>query len=438
MILDFWDVFYTDSEEKSKMEELKDKNEQKMQIDETDYIDIPAFIRSFLRYTRKYILFAVPLIICMSVFLAVFSKPYAKKDYIAGGTAIIGVQLSDSLSFDYTFSELSWDRLSTLAQMNSVLNALMESGYITQSIKDYMRKPRDEELNGQIYINTAYATNLIDIYVISDSSEDAEAIRDAVFACLPDAVSPAVGFIKMDIQEMYTREESSSKAFLTSPKVWAAGGFALGIIGYLGLVFLYTLRRRDVETPKDLRDLTDLPCIGRLPALKRRTHRRKDRTDDLSNYLVVTKEYQRAFDLFRRTVEEEIRKHQSRVILLTGNGHRKGQSTIASELDKAWRKMEKNVILKDLTHNEDPLTEEKVRSLLDQCDKDADFILIDGPSCDQSADPLVLADCADVMIIVIREGQSQPDELREMFQSLQYVNANSLGYVLNICSITVT
>ena len=418
--------------------QMKTKNEQGMLMGEIDYIDIPAFIRSMLRYARKFILLTVPLIICMSVCLAMLSKPYAKKNYIAGGTAMIGVRLSDSVSFDYTLSGLTWDRQSTLAQMDYVLNVLMESGYIDQYVRDSMGKKRNEELNGQIYIDAAYTTNLVDIYVVSESLEDAEAIRDAVFSCLPDAVFPAVGFIEVDIQELYTKEESSSRAFLTSHKVWAAGGAALGIIGYLGFVFLYTLRRRDVETPKDLRKLTDLPCIGRLPALKKRIRLRKcGNTEVLNDTLVVTEEYQRAFDRFRRTVEEEIRKRQSRVVLLTGRGHRKGQSTIAAELEKTWRRMGKKVILTDLALIEAPLTEEKVCSFLDHCFEEADLILIDGPACDQSADSLILADCADAMIIVIREGQSQPDELRDMFQSLQYANARSLGYVLNICSNTM-
>ena len=269
-------------------------------------------------------------------------------------------------------------------------------------------------LNGQIYINVAYSTNLVDIYVVSDSPEDAEAIRDAVFTCLPDAVFPAMGFIEMDIQEMYTREESSSKAFLASYVVWAAGGIILGIIGYLGLVFLYTLIRRDVETPKDVNKLTDLCCLGRLPSLN--------------------KEYKRAFDDFRRNVAEEIREHQIKVLLLTGVGRRRGQSALAGELEKTFSSMGKKVMLTDMAHIEGPMTEEKVNSWLNQNLENADLILIDGMSIDQSADALILADCADAMVMVIREGASQPDELKEMFQSLQYAKARSLGYVFSMCS----
>ena len=422
------------------MEQVETKNEQRMPMNEIDYIDIPAFVRSFMRYARRYILLAVPLIVCMSVCLAMLSKPYAKKDYIAGGTAMIGIRLSDSVSFDYNLSGLSWDRQSTLVQMDDVLSELLGRGYIDQFVRDTMGIKGTEELNGQIYMNAAYMTNLVDIYVVSESPEDAEAIRDAVFSCLPDAAFPALGFIEVDVEDLYTREESSPRAFLTSPKVWVAGGTALGIIGYLGLVFLYTLRRRDVESPKDLRKITDLPCLGRLPALKKRIRlcRNSGGTVELNVSLVVTEKYRREFDSFRRTVAEEIRRRQSRVILLTGSGNRNGQSTIAAELEKDWREMGKRVVLIDLSDKEGSLTEEKVRASLAQCAEDADLILIDGPPCGRSADCLVLADCADAMIVVIREGQSQPDELREMFQSLQYTEAGSLGYVLSICRNTVT
>ena len=417
------------------MEQMKSKDQKRILTDETDYIDIPAFIRSMMRYVRKYILLVVPLVFCMSVCLAILSKPYTKKNYVAGGTFMIGLRLSDSLSFDYTLSGLTWERQTTLTQMNYVLNALMESGYITQSVKDSMGIKKDEELNGQIYLDATYSTNLVDIYVVSDSPEDAEAIRDAAFISLPDAVFPALGFIEMNIAELYTREESSPRAFLASPVVWVAGGAVLGIIGYLGLVFLYTLRRRDVETPKEIQELTDLSCLGRLPALKKRKRSRKDSdTEEQGNELVMTKEYQDAFDHFRRNVEEEIRKCQIKVLLLTGTGRRKGQSTIAEELEKAWLAMGKRVIRTDLNPEEGPMTEERVRCSVKQYLEYAELILIDGPSCSQSADALILADCADAIIAVIREGHSQPDEIKEMFQSLQYASAIPLGYVLSICS----
>ena len=417
------------------MEQIKNNDQHSTALNEIDYIDIPAFIRSMLRYARKYVLLVLPLIACMTAGLAVLSKPYVKKTYVAGGTSMIGVRLSDSLSFDYTLSGLSWDRQSTVAHLNSVLNALTESGYLTQVVRNSMGLRRDEPLKGRIYISAPYSTNLIDISVVSDSPEDAQAIRDAVFACFPDAVFPAVGFIEMDIQAMYTREESSSRAFLTSRKVWAAGGIVLGILGYLGLIFLYTLRRRDVETPKDVSRLTDLPCIGRLPALKKRLRfGKRSNTEELNDRLVVTEEYRQAFKTLRRSLSEEIHQHQIKILLLTGSGHRKGQSTIATELEKAWREKGKKVILTDIDLKEGTMTKEKVRSSLNQFSEEADLILIDGPSCDRSADSLIMADCADAMIMVIREGGSQPDEIKEMFDSLQYANAKPLGYVLNICS----
>lgn len=417
------------------MNQMKNKNQQRTEIDDIDYIDIPAFVRSMLRYTRRYILLVIPLIIGMTAGIAMISRPYAGKNYVAGRTFMIGVRLSGALTFDYNLSGLTWDRQSTLTHMNSVLTALTESGYMNQFVRDFMGKKRDEELNGQIYIHAAYSTNLVDLYVVSDSPEDAEAIRDAALTCLPDAVFPAIGFIEMDMGEQYTRVESSPRVILTSRKVWVAGGTLLGIFGYLGLVFLYTLTRRDVETPRDLRKCTDLPCLGRLPARRRRLRIPGSRqAQQQDNALVMTKAYQRAFDHFRGNVAEEIRRNSIQVILLTGIGRRRGQTTIAVELGDAWRGMGKKVIRIEPKPDGSPVTEETMRHVLNRYRKKADIILIDGPSCDQSADALVLADCADAVIMVIREGWSQPDEAEEMFRSLQYANAKPLGYVFSECS----
>ena len=156
--------------------------------------------------------------------------------------------------------------------------------------------------------------------------------------------------------------------------------------------------------------------------------------DVLIGSLPMTEEYRREFEKFRRTLAEEILEHDSRVILLTGCGHQKGQSSLAAGLEKSWSDMGKKVTLLDLSHNKERLTEETVRESLNQCMENADIVLIDGPAFDQTSDSLILADCADMMIMVIREGQCQPDELKEMFRSLKYTNAAAPGYVLNICS----
>lgn len=417
------------------MEQIKNNDQQGTLLNETDYIDIPAFFRNMLRYARKYILLVVPLIICMSLGMAVLSKSSTEKYYVAGGTSMIGVRLSGSLSYDYTLSGLTWDRQSTLTRMNDILSALSESGYLTQFVKESMGLKKTDELNGFIIINTAYSTNLVDISVASDSEEDAIAIRDAVFSCFPEAVFPALGFIEMDIQEMYTREESSSKPLLASPKIWVAGGIVLGIAGYLGLIFLFTLARKTVSTPDDVHKYTDLPCLGRLPVRKKRIRfRKRSNTEGQNDIFLMTEEYQQAFKKCRRSLSEQIRERRIKVLLLTGSGHKKGQSTIAAELQQTWLKMGKKVIVTDLGLRDESMTEERARSFLNQSLKEADLILIDGPSCDQSADALIFADCADAMIVVIREGESRPDQIKEMFQSLQYVNASSLGYVLTFCS----
>lgn len=343
---------------------------------------------------------------------------------------MIGVRLSGSLSYDYTLSGLTWDRQSTLTRMNDILNALAESEYLTQYVKESMGIKRNEVLNGMIRINTAYSTNLVDISVVSESQEDAIAIRDAVFSCFPEAVFPALGFIEMDNQEMYTREEAASRTIPASPIVWVAGGFVLGIAGYLGLIFLLALVRRDIASPKDVNQYTDLSCLGRLPARKKVMPFRKRSNSEGQNDI----RYQKAFKVFRRSLSDEIRKHQIKVLLLTGSGHRRGQSTIAAELQQTWLEMGKKVLLTNLTFEDGLVTEEKVRSFLNQSLREADLILIDGPPCNQSADSLILADCADAMVMVIREGSSRPDEIKEMFLSLQNANARPLGYVLTICS----
>ena len=103
-----------------------------------------AFLRAFFRYARRYLVFALALIIfmtvCVSGGLAVVSKKLAKTTYVSSGTFTIGVLLSDSIEYNYVLSGLGWNKGSVLGVVTNATVRLMGSEYMDHCIKEELWK----------------------------------------------------------------------------------------------------------------------------------------------------------------------------------------------------------------------------------------------------------------------------------------------------------
>ena len=396
-------------------------DEQQAVVDKKDYIDIMAFLRAFLRSTRRYLPFALALIIFMTVCvtggMAVLSKKIVKKTYVAKETFAIGVLLSDSIEYNYVLNGLGWNKGATLSAVTNAMSGLMGSEYMNQRIREEMGLEPDDELNGTISTEVTYATNLIRISVTSDSKEDAEAIREAIFACFQKAFFPVMGYVELDVINTNTEEIPSSLGFLASPIVWAALGIFLGAFMYLGLLFCCALLMSNLETPNDAAEITKIPCLAQLPVKKKKKS-----------------EYKKAFVGMRRRLSEEIEKRNTGILLFTGINNKKVQSDIVLELQSELRGQGKNAVLKAFDENEESLTAESVQKTLKELLSEADIVLIDGPLYSTSAAQLILADCSDAVIYMIEQGNAPPQKIKDMLQSLQYARAEEIGYVLDNCT----
>ena len=396
-------------------------DEQQAVIDKKDYIDIRAFLRAFFRYTRRYLAFALALIIfmtvCVSGGMLVLSKKIVKTTYVAKETFAIGILVSDSIEYNYVLNGLGWNRGATLAAVTNAMSGLMGSDYMTQYIREELGLEPDEEMNGTISIDVTYATNLIRISVTSDSKEDAEAIREAFFACFQKAFFPVMGYVELDVINTNTEEIPSSLGFLASPIVWAALGIFLGAFMYLGLLFCCALLMSNLETPNDVAEITKIPCLAQLPVKKKKKS-----------------EYKKAFVGMRRRLSEEIEKRNTGILLFTGINNKKVQSDIVLELQSELRGQGKNAVLKAFDENEESLTAESVQKTLKELLSEADIVLIDGPLYSTSAAQLILADCSDAVIYMIEQGNAPPQKIKDMLQSLQYARAEAIGYVLDNCT----
>lgn len=72
----------------------------------------------------------------------------------------------------------------------------------------------------------------------------------------------------------------------------------------------------------------------------------------------------------------------------------------------------------------------RVSTLLDECSKDYDYIIIDTPPVNVVTDATVLADKIDGYLLAVRAGFSNVDDIKQTVHSLEQVEAKILGIIL--------
>ena len=384
-----------------------EKNEtQKKRINEADYIDITVFIRAFLRLARRYFLLVCPIIVCLAACINLMSRVLVKEQYVASASFVVGVTLSDDFSYNYTLPATSNE---FVEQMSEAFRSVIQSEYMHYLLEEETGK----NIPGEIHWENAYGTNMGGIYTVSDSMENAQQLRDAVIDCLPKALFTTIGDIELKVLE--TSEKTVvSRERLKSPLIWAFGGIAGGIFVYLGIIFLLTLWRHDIETPEDMLKITNLSCLGRLP-----------KSGKTSN---------RAFSEFRRQLAEAIEQQQVKTILFTGGYKKRGQTELLDKLSNDWTSQGKKVARIHMDLSKEPgntaQIQEELNQQIENALKESDLVIVSGPDYGQTTELLTMADCVDGIVYIVKAGYDQMENTKEAIDTLGFTQADLMGYVI--------
>lgn len=396
---------------------------KKNQINEADYIDIPYFVRSFLRLIRRYLLLVCPIIVCLIVSIGLLSRVLVKQQYVAETSFVVGVTLSDDFSYNYTLPEINGYYIE---QMSEAFQYVIKS--------EYMYYLLEEELGGNVPgdINLEYAngTNMGRLLVVSDSMENAERLRDAVITCLPKALFTTLGDIELKVIETSEWTEVSHE-ILKSPLIWVGAGVIGGIFVYLGIIFLMILWRHDIETSEDMLKITDLPCLGNLPKSRKLVSNKQ--TDNIQSNSIAD-EYNRSFSEFRKQLKDVIEQQQIKTLLFTGGYKKRGQTEILDKLNHDWIDQGKKILYINMDLIRTPKTGIQICDEHDEyTEKDfeeADLLIINGPDYEQTVELLTIADAVDGIVYIVKAGYDQLNSTEEAISVLGFTQAKLLGYVL--------
>lgn len=396
---------------------------QKKQINEADYIDITVFLRAFLRLARRYLLLVCPMIICLIAGINLLSRALVKVQYVAESTFVVGVTLSNDLSYNYTLPEIRDDYV---IQMAETFKSVINSEYMYALLEEKTGRIIPGEINWE---NT-YGTNMGQIYVVSDSMENAEQLRDAVFTCLPEALFTTIGDIELKILGTSERTEVVHEE-LTSPLLWIGAGVAGSVFAYLGIIFLITLWRNDIETSEDMAKITDLPCLGRLSKSRKLPSKKQSGHVLLSN---STDEYAGTFSEFRKKLEEDIEQQQVKTLLFTGRYKKRGQTELLEKLIRDWNDQGKKVQRINMASSKVLKTtvqiQEELNQQIEEASKESDLLIVDGPGYEQTIELLSAADCVDGIVYIVKAGYDQLESTKEAICTLGFSQAEFIGYVI--------
>ena len=403
-----------------------EKNEiQKIQINEADYIDLTVFIRAFLRLAHRYLLLVCPIIICLTAGIGLLSQALVKEQYVAEASFVVGVTRMDDFSYDYTLSGVRSDYV---VHMSEAFQSALKS--------EYMYYLLDEELGRTIpktisWVN-AYGTNFGGIDVISDSMENAIHIRDAVISYLPKVLFSTFGEIELKVLDTSERIEVLHER-LNSPLIWVGAGTIGGIFAYLGIIFLLSLWRHDIETPQDMLQITNLLCLGSLPKTKTTSSKKQLNRFGSSN---TDDEYNKSFSELRRQLADLIEQQQIKTLLFTGGYRKRGQTDILDKLNQDWisqgRRVQRINIDLSKAPKEMAQFQKELKQQIEDTLKDSEWIIINGPDYGQTVELLNAADCVDGTVYIVKAGYEQKENTEEAIRSLGFARAKLLGYVITV------
>ena len=401
-----------------------EKNEiQKKMINEADYIDITVFIRAFLRLARNYLLLVCPIFLCLTAGIGVLSRVLVKEQYVAEASFTVGVTLMDDFSYNYTLPGIRDDYV---VRMSEAFKSVVKSEYMNLLI--------EEELGGiipgDINWENVNGTNMGGIYVVSNSMENAKQLRDAVINCLPKALFTTLGDIEIKALETSNRKEISHE-ILKSPIIWVSAGFIGSVFAYLGIIFLITIWRHDIETSVDMAKVTNLQCLGILPKSGKF---RSDRGGGVIQSRNTYVEYTRSFSELRIQLEDITNRHQVKTLLFTGGYKKRGQKEILDKLNQVWINHGKKVLCMSLDLSNTPKTivqiQDELNQQIDEALQNADLVIINGPDYEQTVELLSAADCVDGIVYIVKAGYDQMEITEEAICTLGFSKAKLLGYVI--------
>ena len=399
-----------------------------------------------------------------------------------------GVAYTPSYTSSMTFivsSKGSTNNLSDLTAANEMAETF---GEVLNS--RLLKKRVQEELNlgylpGTIETSVVAETNLMTLRVSAPSPEHAFKIMKSVLNNYSEITDYVLSNVVLDVLEAPQVPTAPSNPISAR---WLMRKYALvGMALMVALLALIDYLRDDVKNEKEVEQKLDTKLFGTIyhevknKTLKSKLQKTKKGlavTDPTRSFMFVEN-----YKKLRTKIMYKLRQRNGKIILITSVMENEGKSTVAANIALTLAQKSNKVVLMDgdirrpaiykilqkkLSKEEeigeflkgeteigkvlrfDPETSlnlligskhysnstelvsgERMRTLLKAARKFADYIVIDSPPTSLMADAEILAEYADVSILVVRQSTASVRMINDTIDMLEDSNSELLGCIYN-------
>ena len=351
--------------------------------------------------------------------------------------------------------------------------------YVLQS--DVMRGLIQEELhtgaiNGSVSASAVPNSNLFTMKAVSSSPAMAKQILQATLNHLPEVTKYIIGETKLNIIQPVTTPELPYNRPSYRKQIVLGVMIGMGVsVVWLGL---YALFRRTIRKEVDFKNVLNLKCLGSIPFVKFKEHKKKEIDCTVSVKNERTKRlFKDSFQGLALKFARKAKKEGTHVFMVTSALPNEGKSTVSMNLAYILAEHGHKVLLMDLDLRSPSLEDllkvqtecigdgsKNVKECMKQVDanlwfagskrmenqtiselltkgwleknvnvlkKEFDFILMDVPPCGIIADALTISAVCDGTLFVIRQDMAKQGQIIDAMQSVSSHGTPIVGGVLN-------
>ncbi len=387
-------------------------------------------------------------------------------------TVMTSTQSNSENSSSYNFYYDS----TTAGQLAKTFPYILSSNLLNEAIKEDLGI---SSINGSITANVVPDSNLITMSVVSTDAWDAKTILESAIRVYPNVSRFVIGNTKFNMIDLPTKPtEPFNKPNYTTT---TAKGAFLGVIAGLLLVVLYAFFKKTVQKPEELKKVSSLNCLAKIPEVKQKARRKskEQRVTILGDH--VGAGFRENIKGLQMRVKRELEKLDGKVLLVTSTASEEGKTTMAVNLafslasyghkvllldgdmrkQTDWKYIEgakgkglyevlcKECTVKDAVFHDkksgvfflggkEPVKEviqtlnsSNLPDVLASLKEEMDYVIIDSPPSEIFEDAAVLSEYADGILYVVRYDFIQRRRVLDGLTELEGVHAKLIGYAFN-------
>lgn len=375
---------------------------------------------------------------------------------------------------DNTYSQLE-DARAYIKTLDYILNGDVAKNYA-------MEKMNVKQLDMSCSVTSQDNSNVAVITVTSPTKRESYFSLQYIVEWYQNNMDRYHFTYALNVLEKPTVNENTinSNQRLSNLKMGFIGGFGLIVF----ILALYYYINDTVKAADDIQRKIDSRLFAKIPREKKKKmffFWQKNRKAILITSLKTSFYYRESIKKLRNRFEESAKKHHYQTLMITSSLENEGKSSIAANLalalvqngykvllidgdlrkpslHKIFGLREQNCInrylnsnctwqsqivkiskyqlsllcaKKNIKESEALLSNEKLKILLDEAKKEYDFILIDSSPVYDLNEPLIINECVDASLVVVKQDVARVRLINECIASLNDVKNNVIGCIFN-------